>query len=208
MQAHSWFHRTALAGLALLFSGSVIAQEGANGLPSVETTPRGSIIQTAPPVAGPVVQYPADMSGGYSVPAGSYIMPDCGGTMMGDMGMYMGGGSQGFADSFASRPVDAGMAHFTVNLPEKAKLKVNDLPTKAEGTTRFFVVRRLEPGETYKFVFVAEIENAAGVKLEEKVTREIQAGAAETITLDPWQLPEPPAEEKKEEEKPAAGAVT
>lgn len=122
-------------------------------------------------------------------------------------------GSQGFdggegcygtpgTDWMSATVVDGSTAQITVTLPEKAKLFVNGDPTASTGPVRYFVVRRLEAGEVFKFVFRAEMENAAGVKLEEKKEVLLKGGSMEAFALHPWQ--KVPEEKKEEGEAPAA----
>ncbi len=81
--------------------------------------------------------------------------------------------------------IEANAIYLNVNVPEKALLKVNGDPTISLGTTRYFVIKDLDPQHEYKFVIVAETANAAGVPMEETKTVKLRVGAIETVTLKP-----------------------
>jgi|GEM_PF-5768880 len=83
--------------------------------------------------------------------------------------------------------VDSDAAHVTITVPENAKIFANGDPTASKGPVRHFVVRHLEPGQQYKFVFRAEMENAAGVKIEEKKELMLKLGDSHSFSLTPWQ---------------------
>lgn len=83
-------------------------------------------------------------------------------------------------------PPPAPPIHFTLNTPEKAKVFVNGDPTASEGAIRYYVVNHLEIGRTYKFEFAVEIENPAGVILQEKKTLTLSPGAREALSFKPF----------------------
>lgn len=103
-------------------------------------------------------------SGGYSLAMGMPGVP---------MGASLG------------QSIEANAIYLNVNVPEKALLKVNGDPTISLGTTRYFVIKDLDPQHEYKFVIVAETANAAGVPMEETKTVKLKVGAIETVTLKP-----------------------
>lgn len=83
------------------------------------------------------------------------------------------------------RVVEEDAIYLTVNVPEKAILKVNGDPTISVGPKRYFVIRNLEPGRSYKFKIVAETANAAGVAMEETKTVKLSAGSTGVVSLKP-----------------------
>ncbi len=138
----------------------------------------------------------------------------CGGAASGGYSLTMG--MPGLPmDGSVGQILEANAIYLTVNVPEKAILKVNGDPTISLGTTRYFVIKELDPKHEYKFVIVAETANAAGVAMEETKTVKLKVGAMETVTLKPVKRKVIPpvvvaddaaAEEPEEAEKAEADA--
>lgn len=183
----------ALAGLGTtLFAQACLAQD-----PIVQPAPETG---WAPASVAPA--YPVEGQPIYGDPG----LPVSSGLMMAAPIQQSCISSDGSADWMNGTIMEPNTAYVTVTLPEKAKLFVNGDPTASTGPVRYFVVRRMDDGETFKFDFRAEMENAAGVKLEEKKQVLLKAGSSESFNLTPWKkVPE----EKKEEggaAEPAAPA--
>jgi len=96
--------------------------------------------------------------------------------------------------------IEGDSIYLTIDVPDKAILQINGDPTISIGPKRYFVIRNLEPDETYKFVIVAETANAAGVAMEETQTLKLKPGARESVSLKPIKRkgakPKPDADEE------------
>ncbi len=80
-------------------------------------------------------------------------------------------------------PTDEKSASFKVRLPAEAKVYVNDMLTKTEGTDRQYVSRNLNPGQAYTFKVRAELERDGKV-LTKTQTLTLQAGSESNIAFD------------------------
>lgn len=117
-------------------------------------------------------------SGGtyYSVPVRSY----------GSTGSSHGssGGSMSYsAPMMLSKKLETGDAILAVSVPEDAKIYVNDKLTKTPGTSRQFVSRNLQDGETYTYEVRAEVVREGQVVAQTKVI-DLTAGIEKAIAFD------------------------
>jgi uncharacterized protein (TIGR03000 family) len=128
----------------------------------------------------------------------------CGGNYLGDPSKIS---MQGFNPAWDITRDDS--IYLTVNVPADAALKVNGDDTAMVGSTRYFVIRHLEPGRKYKFEISAVTLNAAQIPLEETTTVVLAAGERHTATLAPYKRKKeilPASDQAEAEEAEASGA--
>jgi uncharacterized protein (TIGR03000 family) len=76
----------------------------------------------------------------------------------------------------------AAAAEIFVNVPENAKVFVNDLPTSSMGSERHYVSRGLLRGRTYSYKLRVEFERDGTPVVEDKLVR-LQAGQATKLAF-------------------------
>jgi uncharacterized protein (TIGR03000 family) len=215
MKVH-WIALVAVVALVSV-SGNLAAQQAGwdlQGRPASYQDPTPASPDQDPPA--PAQESPSDVASPATVapmidqgPAPGWLPFESDPMMTG--GCYGQSAMSEFGPGSAEDVMEGGSAHVTVILPEAAKLFVNGDPTASTGETRYYVVKCLEHGKQYKFVFRAEMENAAKVKLEIIKNEMLTAGSSITLEFGggvdackgPWKKVK---EEPKEGEGGAAPA--
>jgi uncharacterized protein (TIGR03000 family) len=80
----------------------------------------------------------------------------------------------------ATTPVDSRSIQLTINVPEDARVIINDRPTTTEGGERTYVVRGAQAGTSYTFVVRAEFDRDGRTSTE---TKEIVLRAGQSSAL-------------------------
>lgn len=87
------------------------------------------------------------------------------------------------ASHSSSNASDEAAIHLNVDVPEKAKVFVNDAPTTSTGMSRQFVSRGLEAGKKYKFDVRVELTDASGTLVSDTKSVTLTAGDRETLSF-------------------------
>ncbi|MCY3012482.1 MAG: TIGR03000 domain-containing protein [Planctomycetota bacterium] len=90
-----------------------------------------------------------------------------------------------------SQSFDPREIHLVVNLPEDAKMFVNGNATTSTGTSRHFISRNLNEGESYRFELKAVLADANGNEVQKTKTVVLNSGNGEEINFDMQSNDEP-----------------
>lgn len=117
-----------------------------------------------------------------SLPQSLHAQCACGGTASvysfdPSMGMPMG--------SPLPFTIEGNAIYLTLKVPELADVKINKDKTISAGTTRYYVIRGLEPDKEYEFDIRVVTLNPAGIELMEVQKVVLKTGAIETLSFKP-----------------------